>query len=241
MPERRATDRPGAPERRTFPRPPLWLTLTLLVLGLAGVLFARQHRERVSSEFAEVIATQQRTPADVRKMKEELAELDLSRGQLEKELESRMKLMTGLKSEDFYLTIDTRNRKLRFYYGDSVLREADVTIGESRTIESGEKKWTFIPLKGAFAVEAKLVDHAWPIPEWLYVMKNEPVPAEPPVVRGGLGKYVIALPNGYTIHTPPPESSPLDGAKPGSYMVSEDVLRAIWPRIHKDKTQVYIY
>ena len=241
MPERRATERPGAPDRRSFPRPPLWLNLTLLILGIAGVLFARYHRESVSDEFAEVIATQQRTPNDVRKMKEELAELDLSREQLEQELESRMKLMSGLKSEDFYLTVDTRNKKLRFYYGDSVLREADVTIGDTRTIEAGDKKWTFIPLKGAFAVDAKLVGHDWRVPEWLYAMKNEPVPAERPVIDGGLGKYVILLPNGYAIHSPPPESSPLQGAKPGSYMVSEDVLRAIWPRIHKDKTQVYIY
>lgn len=241
MPERRSHSRPGAPDRRSFPRPPLWLNLTLLLLGVAGILFARYHRERVSTEFADVITEQQRTPADVRKLKEELAELDLTRDALQKELEGRMKFVGSLKSENFYLSIDTKARKLRFYYGDTVLREADVTVGESATLKSGTKSWTFIPVKGAFTPEAKIVGYDWPLPEWVYAMRNEPVPASRPTIDNGLGQYVIFLGNGYVIHTPPPEDSPLDGAKPGSYMVSEDVMRAIWPRIHKGRTPIYIF
>lgn len=240
MPERRHHGRPGAPERRSFPRPPLWLNLLLLLLGIGGVLYARHHREQVSTRFARVIAEEARTPADLKTVKEELAEMDLSREQLRKELEGRAKFMTSLKSENFYLSIDTRQRKLRFYYGDTVLREADLAIGESRTIEGNNKQWTFIPLKGAFPVEAKIVGHAWRVPEWLYVVNKQPVPPQRPVIENGLGKYVIFLPNGYAIHTQPSADSPLQGPKPGSYMVSEDVLRAIWPRIHKG-TQVYIF
>ncbi|MFP5247940.1 MAG: L,D-transpeptidase [Thermoanaerobaculia bacterium] len=241
MPERRNEYRPGAPERRSFPRPPLWLNLLLLLLGIGGVVFARHHRDRVSAEFSDVITEQQRTPADVRKIKEALAEVDLTRDALQKELEGRMKFLSGLKSEDFYLSIDTRERRLRFYYGSVVLRDAPVTIGESHTVKAGGKTWTFLPVKGAFPVEAKIVGHAWRIPEWLYAMNGQPVPAERPVIEGGLGKYVLFLPNGYVIHTPPSEASPLRGAKPGSYMVDEETMRAIWPRIHKGKTHVYIY
>lgn len=204
------------------------------------MLYARQHREQVSKEFARVIAEEARTPADVRKVKEELAEMDLSSEQLRQQLEGRAKFVTSLKSEDFYLSIDTSQRKLRFYYGGVVLREADLVIGESQTIAGDGKQWTFIPLKGAFPVEAKLVDYPWRVPEWVYVAKKEHIPAERPVVANGLGKYVIFLPNGYAIHTQPSADSPLQGAKPGSYMVSEDVLRAIWPRIHKG-TQVFIF
>ena len=204
------------------------------------MLFARYHRQQVSTRFAEVIAEEARTPADVRKAKEELAAMDIDREQLQHELEGRAKFVVGLKSEDFYLSIDTKARKLRLYYGGTVLREADVVIGEARTITGPGKQWTFIPLKGAFPVEAKLVDYDWRVPEWIYVLRNEPIPAERPAIRNGLGKYAIFLPNGYAIHSPPAEGSPLQGAKPGSYMVSEDVLRAIWPRIHKG-TQVYIF
>jgi hypothetical protein len=241
MPERRHHDRPDAPDRRSFPRPPLWLNLLLILLGVGGILYARHHREQVSKRFAHVIAEEARTPADVKKLKEEIAEMDLSRDQLRKELDGQAKFLSSLKSENFYLSIDTKARKIRFYYGDTVLREDDVQIGESRTIAAGDKTWTFIPLKGAFPVEAKLVSYAWPVPEWVYAMRNQPVPAQKTVVPEGLGKYVIFLPNGYAIHTQPAADSPLQGPKPGSYMVSEETLRAIWPRVNKGTTQVYIY
>lgn len=241
MSDRRSQDRPDGPDRRTFPRPPLWLTLLLLILGIAGMVYARYHRDQVSREFADVLTREQRTPADVTKIKEELAEMDLNSSSLKHELDSRMKFLGRLKSEDFYLSVDTKSRKLRFYYGATVLREADVTIGETKTLTANGKTWTFIPLKGAFPIEAKLVDHAWQVPDWAYAMNNQPVPAEKQVITGGLGKYVLFLPNGYAIHTQPAAGSPLQGAKPGSYMVSEDVIRAIWPRINVGKTQVYIF
>ena len=201
---------------------------------------AREHRRRVSARFSRVIAEEARTPADVKKIKEGLAEMDLTRDALKHELDGRMKFMTSLKSENFYLSVDTKARKLRFYYGDTVLRESNLTIGESRTINANGHTWTFIPVKGAFPVQAKLVDYAWTVPEWVYAMDNQPVPAQRPTIPGGLGKYVITLPNNYVIHTQPSEGSPLKGAKPGSYMVDEDTMRAIWPRIHQG-TQVYVF
>jgi hypothetical protein len=219
-------------ERRSFPRPPLWLNLLLLVLGVAGFLFARYDRHRVSTRFARVLAEEARTPADVKAVKEELGEIDVTRASLQRELEGRMKFVASLKSENFYLSIDTRQRKMRFYYGDTILREDDVAIGETRTFNANGRTWTFIPLKGAFPIEAKIVDYEWRVPEWLDPNR--------PVVPGGLGKYALFLPNGYVIHTPPGEQSPLHGPKPGSYMVSDEALAAIWPRIHPG-TPVYIY
>jgi hypothetical protein len=241
MSDRRNQDRPEGSDRRTFPRPPLWLTLLLVFLGIGGLFYSRYHREQVSKRFAHVIAEEARTPEDVRKLKEEIASMDLSRGQLQQELDGRAKFLAGLKSEDFYLSIDTKTRKIRFYYGDTVLREEDVQVGEQKTIQAADKQWTFIPLKGAFPIEAKLVSYVWPVPEWVYAMRNEPVPAEKRVVPNGLGRYVIFLPNGYAIHTQPSADSPLQGPKPGSFLVSEDMLRAIWPRIHTGKTPVYIF
>lgn len=242
MPERRNHSRPEAPDRRSFPRPPLWLNLLLLLLGIAGVALARYHRDRVSHRFADVINEESRTPADVRKMKEELAAMDLTREQLQKELEGRRQMMAGLKSENFYLSIDTTARKFRFYYGDTILREGDVTVGESKTIQGPDQKtWTFVPLKGAVPVESKVVGLDWQVPEWLYAMNNQPIPAERPVIPNGIGKYVLILPNGYVIHSPPGADSPLKGAKPGSFMVAEADLAAIWERINKGTTTVYVF
>jgi hypothetical protein len=241
MPERRKEKRPGSPDRRRIPRPPLWLNLLILALGLAGVLFARYHRDRVETRFSDVLTQQQRTPADLRQAKEELAEMDLSRQELERELQGRMQFVQSLKSENFYLAIDTQAKKLRFYYGDTVLREGDIVVGENKTIESGDKSWTFVPLKGSFKIEGKAVGYDWKIPEWVYAMNGQAIPANRPAVSGGLGDYVLFLPDGYVIHTPPSDDSPLKGPKPGSFMASEDDLRAIWERIHKDKTPVYIF
>lgn len=204
------------------------------------MFYARSHRERVEKQFAHVIAEEKRTPDEVRKLKEQLAEMDLTRGALQKELAGRQKLIADLKAENFYLAIDTAKRKWRFNYGDTTLREGDVTIGDAKTIEGNGRTWTFAPLKGAFGVEGKYVDYAWEVPEWVYAMNGQPAPASRPTITGGLGKYVILLPDGYAIHSPPSEESPLKGPKPGSFLISDGDLRAIWPRIHKG-TAVYIF
>ena len=220
----------------------MWLNLLLLILGVAGLVYGRYHREQVERQYAHVLTQEQRTPADTKKIKEELAAMDLSRQELSKELDGRMKFVQSLKSEDFYLSVDTKAKKLRFFYGDTVLREADVTPGAETSVKSPDgKSWTFVPVKGAFPIEGKAVEYAWQVPEWVFLMNEQPVPETLPVVPGGLGKYVLFMPNGYVIHTPPPEASPLKGAKPGSYMVPEADLAAIWARIQKGKTQVYVF
>jgi hypothetical protein len=218
------------------------LNLLLICLGVAGLLFGRYHRDRVATRFEKVLTEEKRTPKDIKAMKEELAEVDMTREQLASELDGRAKFLQSLKSENFYLSIDTQQKKLRFYYGPHLLREGDITVGEAKTVKAGaDKSWTFVPLKGALPVEGKVVDHPWRVPEWVYAMTNKPVPASRPVIEGGLGRYVLFLPNNYVVHTPPVEGSPLTGAKPGSFMVSEDDLRAIWPRIQPGKTFVYVF
>src|SRR4051812_42394975 len=104
MPERRNESRSEGHDRRSFPRPPLWLTLLLLILGISGLLLARYHREKVADDFSDVLTEQERTPGDAKQMKDQLAEMDLNRDSLKKELEGRMKFLTSLKSEDFYLS-----------------------------------------------------------------------------------------------------------------------------------------
>lgn len=241
MPERRHDNRPEGADRRTFPRPPLWLNLLLLVLAIAGVLYARYHRQQVEERFSKVLTQEQRTPTDVKKIKDQLAGMDLTEAQLQKEINGRAQFLQSLKSADFFLSVDTQEKKLRFYYGDTVLREADLTVGSNAEIKAPDgRSWTFVPVKGSFKIESKVVDYPWQIPEWVYVMDKQPVPESRPTLEDGLGKYVIFVGNGYAIHSPPSDKSPLKGAKPGSFMVSDDDLRAIWPRIHIG-TPVYIF
>jgi hypothetical protein len=121
-----------------------------------------------------------------------------------------------------------------------VLREADVQIGEAKTLTSGGKTWTFYPLKGGFTVTGKQSDYSLPVNEWVYALRGEPIPAQRPTVKNWIGQYVIYLPNGYVIHSQPPADSPLKGPKPGSFMVPADDMAAIWPRV-STQTRVYIF
>ena len=241
MPERRHEQRPEGADRRSFPRPPLWLNLLLLIIAVAAIAYARYDRTRIAKRFSRVLTEEQRTPSDIKKIKDQLADMDLTQAQLQKELNGRAQFLQSLKSDNFFLSIDTQQQKLRLYYGNTALREAPLTIGSNAEIKSPSgHTWTFVPLKGSFKIESKLVDYAWNVPEWVYVMNKQPVPSDRPTIEDGLGKYVIVIGNGYVIHSPPSEKSPLKGAKPGSFMVPDDDLRAIWERIHIG-TPVYIF
>lgn len=240
--DRRSEPRPDSSDRRGFPRPPLWLNLLILGLAVAGIAFAQWHRSSVERQYSDVLTRQQSSPQEVNQIKEELAKMDLTREELQRELDARLKQMEQLESENFYLSVDTEAKKLRLMYGDTVLREGDIQLGAGRSVATpdGAKSWTFIPVKGSFHVEGKIADHEWRIPEWQYVINQEPIPENRPVVKHGMGEFVIQLPNGYAIHSEPDPDSPLKGPKPGSIMASESDLRAIWPRITKG-TNVFIF
>lgn len=242
MSDRRSDDRAGSGDRRTFPRPPLWLNLLLLVIAAATFGYAKYQRDTLDHKTAILFKPAPSNPAELMRIRDELSAADVTREQLAKELDSRLAYLKTLQSEQFYIAIDTQKKKLFFRLGKEVIRDADVQLGDNATIAAPDgRTWTFLPLKGSFAINGKQTDYAWQIPEWLYVMNKQPVPSERPTVTGALGKYVIFLPNNYVIHSPPPASSPLQGRpKPGSFMVPEADLAAIWPRV-TTATRVYVF
>lgn len=231
----------GTRERRRFPRPPLWLNLLLLLAAGATFAYARHERQVIDEKLAFVFRPSPNSPEELTHIREQLAQTDLTRTQLSRELDARMKYLSIIDSEQFYMTIDTSKKRMQFRIGRNVARECPVTIGSTSTIVAPDgRKWTFLPLKGGFGVVGKETDYAWPVPDWFYAMRHEPTPVPRPAIANGLGKYVIVLQNNYVIHSPPPPDSPLQGAKPGSFMVPEEDLAAIWPRITKDM-RVYIF
>ncbi len=209
------------PERRSFPRPPLWLNLLLLIIAAATFGYAKHQRNAIVEESAVLFRPAPNSPAELNRVRDDLAQMELTRDQLAKELDAK--------------------KKMQFRIGKSVVREADVQIGEAKTITSRDgKTWTFYPLKGAFNVVGKDDSYQSPVSEWVYALHNQPLPERRPVLHNWLGHYVIFLPNNYVIASPPPPESPLQGPKPGSFMVPEDDLAAIWPRITTE-TRVYIF
>lgn len=240
MTDRRNEERKKATDRRGFPRPSLRLNLLLAVLAVAALSFAMRQRREIDAGYARLFQSPA-GPSDLNQIRAELAEMDATQEDLKKELGSRLAYLDGLKSRDFYLSIDTGKKKLSLNYGNAAVRDADVQIGEPATIEEPNgKTWTFAPLKGDFNVVGKEDGLPWLVPSWVYAMNHRPVPSERPTIGDGLGKYVVLLPNGYVIHSPPAAASPLKGPKPGSFMVPEADLQAIWDRITPE-TRVYIF
>jgi len=228
------------PERRSFPRPPLWLNLLLLILAAATFAYARRHRTIVMEKSAILFRKSENNPADLNRIRDELAQMDLTKTQLATELDGRMQYLQSLEGQDFYISIDTARQKMQFRIGKDVVREADVQVGQPQTLTSGRKTWTFYALKGGFNVTGKDDSYDAPVAEWVYALNGEPLPASRPTIHNWLGHYVIFLPNNYVIHSPPPPGSRLQGPKPGSFMVPEEDLAAIWPRI-TNQTRVYIF
>lgn len=237
--DRRSERRPES-ARRGVRRPARWLSLAVLALGVASLIAAGQHRRRLDTRFERIVRTQAGSPYQLAKIRSELASMELTRESLDVELKDRLAMAQSFEAAEFYLAIDTTNQKLRLQFGSDTVRETAVVIGQPRVVTAQGKTWRFVPLKGALTVVGKLVDQPWSVPAWAYAMRNVAIPQSPPNVPGGLGKYVILLPNGYVIHSPPSPESPLQGAKPGSFMIAEEQMRAIWPRISA-ATRVYIY
>lgn len=237
---RRGNERGGA-DRRDLPRPPLWLNLALLTLAAAALLVASRQRGDIEADYAKVFEKTSAGSPELHQVKAELAEMDLTRSALDRELDSRLAYLDERKARDFFLSIDTAKRKLHLNFGKDSLRDADVRIGAPAEVAAPDgTTWTFVPLKGTFLVAGKEEGLPWRVPPWVYAMNKTPAPAVLPYVAEGLGKYVVLLPNGYVIHSPPAAGSPLKGPKPGSFMVPESDLRAIWDRITPE-TRVYIF
>ncbi|MDP3541164.1 MAG: L,D-transpeptidase [Elusimicrobiota bacterium] len=237
---RRGSERAGSADRRDYPRPPLRLNLILLALAVAALLVAARQRRSIDADYSRVYGAASGSP-ELLQVKAELAEMDLTRETLGRELDGRLAYLEDRKSRDFFLSIDTARGKLHLNLGTDSLRDADVQIGAPAVLESpGGRTWTFVPLKGSFHVAGKEAGLAWRVPSWVYALNRSSAPAHLPIVENGLGKYVILLPNDYVIHSPPAAGSPLRGPKPGSFMVPEADLRAIWDRITTE-TRVYIF
>jgi hypothetical protein len=225
---------------RKLPRPSTgFLFVLFLLLGIGGV-GAAIHRRVLERDFETRVARSETAPYEIKRLRRELADLELSEKELANALDTRLKYLAATKRNEFYISIDTKKHAFSFHFADRTLRDAPVEIGAPRTIVSGKKKWTFAPLTGSFNVDNKVEGGSWRVPEWVYRMNGEKPPKSAPSIANGLGRYVIVLDNEYVIHSTPSPESPLKGPKPGSFMVPEADLAAIWKRVGPE-TRVYVF
>src|SRR5437879_3799443 len=114
------------PDRRSFPRPPLWLNLLLLFTAVATLGFAQFHRDAVQRKSAILFKSSPGNPDELNRMRQELAGMDLTRAQLANEIGGRLDYLRSLEGEQFYISIDTAKQKLYFRIGKDIVRECDV-------------------------------------------------------------------------------------------------------------------
>jgi lipoprotein-anchoring transpeptidase ErfK/SrfK len=222
-------------------RPPLYINLGLLFAALVLAAVVGIHRRALDRRFDRLVQQNAAAPFELKRIRQELATMETDEKTLSRLLDARMKYLDNLKRNEFYISVDTKAQRLSFHYGDRIIRDAPVEVGPARTIEGKKgERWTFAPLTGSFNVRQKLEGASWRVPEWVYRMKGERPPRVLPRVDGGLGNYILVLSEDYVIHSPPAPESPLQGPKPGSFMVPEADLAAIWKRVGPE-TRVYIF
>jgi len=103
-----------------------------------------------------------------------------------------------------YIVVDTGANKLYLMDGERIVRAASCSTGSgSRLVDiAGKRVWVFNTPRGEFDVLRKIVKPVWTKPDWAFIEEGEPIPArfadrlDPNV----LGKYALALPDGYLIH-----------------------------------------
>jgi hypothetical protein len=235
-----ARKRKDPSRRRKFPRPSSRTLLFLFGLVVLGGVATAIHRRMLDSEFETRVEQSRAAPFEIKRIRRELVEMESDEQALANALDARLKYLESARKNQFYISIDKRKRRFSFHFADKILRDAPVEVGLARTIASGKKSWTFAPLSGAFSVTGKFENGGWKAPEWAYRMNGAMPPNRLPTIEKGLGRYVIHLGNDYVIHSAPPPESPLKGAKPGSFLVPEADLAAIWPRIGRE-TRVYVF
>ena len=227
--------------RRKLPRPPLAVNLGLLAFGILLAAGAVVHRRALDRRFSELLRANASVPFEIKRIRAELADLEVDERTLSRQLDARLKYVESAKRADFYILLDGRHGRFTFRYADRILRDAPAQVGPPLTIEGPRgKRWTFAPMSGAFSVREKVENGSWEVPEWVFRMNGQPVPKPLPRVPNGLGRYVLVLSNGYAIHSPPAPESPLHGPKPGSFLVPEVDLAAIWRRVGPE-TRVYAF
>ena len=235
------TPRLSRTPRPKLPRPPLAINLALLGLAAALAGGAVLHRRALEDRLVPFLTESEAAPFEIRRIRQDLADQELDQKTLEAELNTRLNYARSQKSREFYIVLDTNRKSFDFKFGDKILRDARLELGAARVVHARSgKSWTFVPVTGAFSVKEKLADANWSIPGWVYAMNGQDEPARLPEVANGLGKYVLVFANNYVIHSPPSPDSPLKTVKPGSFMVPEADLAAIWRRVGPG-TRIYVF
>lgn len=216
-----------------------WGTLLLVALFGAGAAAVGMRVPKYRTETAHFNA--QLTDAQKATRDSLLAHQD-KRTQLAVAVLRRDMRIRSLEQKKRHLAIVLEDSVLELRMGRATLRRARLSIGPDSTVRAPDgRTWRLIRPVGERKIADLQNSPTYTIPEWVYVSRNEPVPAEAERrVRGGLGTYVIRLDDGTEIYSQPTGGPLKDAVKPGAFMARATDLAAIFDAVGED-TPVYIY
>jgi hypothetical protein len=216
-----------------------WGMVTLILLfaaGSAAVALRVPEYQREAAAMARQMSEEERATRD-RILQSQTRRSEMAVALLRRELRLR-----SLQQKGMHLAISLEDSTLSLRHGKATLRAVPVQIGADSVIRAPDgRSWRFVRALGERRLADKERSPAYTIPEWVYVSRGQPVPAESErTVEGGLGSYVLRLDDGTEIYSTP-KAGPLAGAvKPASFMVRERDLMAIFDAVRTD-IPVFIY
>lgn len=150
--------------------------------------------------------------------------------------------LRSLQQNRLHLAIDTAKSTLALRHGGATLREIHVGIGRDSVIRAPDgRTWRFVRPIGERRLASKEAGSDAPIPEWVYVSRDQPVPPEAERrLEDGNGHYILHLDDGTEIYSRPHAGPLAGGVKPGDFVASEKDLGAIFGAVGED-TPVYIF
>jgi hypothetical protein len=214
---------------------------TLLVAGLlvagAAAVGMRVPRYRAEMEHfnSQLTAAQRATRDSLLQHQEKRTRLAIA--VLRRDLRIR-----SLEQKKRHLAIVLDDSVLELRMGRATLRRARLTIGPDSTVRAPDgRTWRLIRPVGERKIAERQSSPTYTVPEWVYVSRGQPVPAESARrVPGGLGAYVIRLDDGTEIYSRPTAGPLAETVKPGAFMANARDLAAIFDAVDED-TPVYIY
>ena len=216
-----------------------WGTLAVAALFLVGttVVAMRVPRYRTETQqFNAQLTTAQRATRD------SLLQHQQKRTQLAVAVLRRDMRIRSLENSQRHLAIVLEDSMLELRQGRATLRRARLAIGSDSTIRAPDgRTWRLVRPVGERRIAEKQNTPAYTIPEWVYISRGQPVPAESERrVSGGLGIYVLRLDDGTEIYSKPTAGPLADTVKPAAFMARTGDLAAIFDAVSED-TPVYIY
>ena len=119
---------------------------------------------------------------------------------LEREVEATRPLLPG---GGRYVVVHLAENRVFVFDGSTAVWSAPAGTGTGFRLDTGEHRWKFTTPRGMFRVRRMEKDPLWEAPDWHFVERGLPIPADnhpSRLMRGVMGTTAIYLGDGIAIH-----------------------------------------